>query len=281
MKIQNKQVIGATLIVLALIATALLPTLAGAVILDRIVAVVGNEAITWIDLRRTMEEESLDEAEADFLQTLVVRRLQVQAARKYRVNASDTDIDMAINDIRQKYGLEPEPFKKVIEKEGLIWSRYRNMVGDQISMQRVVDVQVRRKIPTPEAMPEASALYSVRLALFDLSVGEALARAKSEEFMSELKLGKNFRDLLARYSDGPMGELSIEESQLASEMKTALAGLNPGQVSEPFMTDRGIMVVQLLKRETPEQVELERLFQSSYRKWIKELVENAYIDIRL
>ena len=274
------------------------PIGAGAVVLDRIVAVVGNESITWVDLRQAMEDElapqlkgvseeerarALSEAEGEYLQTMILRTLQLQEAVKQRVDATPEDIDAAISDIIGKYNMDQEAFRKVILEEGLQWDRYRRIIGDQISMQRIVDRMVRKKIPEPESVEGASALYAVRLVLFALKPGEDTEALKPrvESFLDELSAGASFEELEPRYSDGPAGTINIEESSMSVELREALEGMGLGQVSSPFSTERGIMVVKLYERRSPEDREHERMFNNRYERWIKELMGNAYIDVRL
>lgn len=276
----------------------LAPALAGAMVLDRIVAVVGNDAITWVDLRLAMEDEfapqmkgmseqekatALENSEAEYLQSLIMRKLQIQEAVKQKINATDGDIDAAVADIRSKYGLDREAFRKTILDEGLEWDRYRNMIGDQISLQRIVDRMVRGKIPDPEAVEGASALYKVRLVFFAIKDGvtpEALDQ-RVESFLGELGAGASFEELEPRYSDSASGILNIEENSMTAELKAALEGMGPEQISEPFDTTRGIMVVKMYERRDPLEIERERLFNDRYRRWVKELLTNAYIDVRL
>ncbi len=296
-KINGKMAV-ALVFCMALAFVFVFPTGAGAVVLDRIVAVVGNESITWVDLRQAMEDElspqlkglsqeererALSEAEETYLQTLIMRRLQIQEAVKQKINATPADIDAAISDIISKYNIDLEAFRKVILQEGLKWDRYRRIIGDQITMQRIVDRMVRRKTPAPERVEGASALYKVRLVLFAQKPGEdaEALRPRVDSFLDELSSGTSFEELEPRYSDGPVGIIKIKESSISSELRAALEGLAPEQVSAPFSTERGIMVVKFYGRRTPEELERERLFNERYERWVAELLGNAYIDVRL
>ena len=214
---------------------------------------------------------------------MIMRRLQIQQAVKQRVNATPEDIDAAISDIIGKYNMDQEAFRKVILKEGLQWDRYRKIIGDQITMQRIVDRMVRKKMPEPESVEGASALYKVRLVLFALKPGEdaEALEPRVKSFLDELSAGASFEELEPRYSDGPAGTINIEEASMSDELRAALEGMGPEQVSSPFSTERGIMVVKFYERRAPEDLERERLFNNRYERWVKELRGNAYIDVRL
>ena len=91
--------------------------LLSAVLLDRVVAVVNSEVITWSELYKMMEYEAanrirgMDEKEkgkvfkdneAQFLQNLIDMRLQLQEARKIGIHVSKEEISEAIDSIKNK-----------------------------------------------------------------------------------------------------------------------------------------------------------------------------------
>jgi peptidyl-prolyl cis-trans isomerase SurA len=74
-------------------------------------------------------------------------------------------------------------------------------------------------------------------------------------------------------------------------MEIALRRLNPGEVSEPFQTDYGWHIVQLLNRRKSEitasqqkeyaSATLRQMkLQKSYQDWITELRDNSTINVR-
>jgi peptidyl-prolyl cis-trans isomerase SurA len=107
----------------------------------------------------------------------------------------------------------------------------------------------------------------------------------------------SFTDLAKKYSEDPnvsnnngyMGWIS--PGQVPPEIDIALRRLNPGDVSDPFQTEFGWHIVQLLNRRQSEvtanqQKEFARAslrqikLQKAYQDWISELRDNATIDLK-
>ena len=87
-----------------------------AILLDRVVAVVNQEVITWSDLYKAMEFEASDkmrglkdeekrkifkENEGIFLESLIDMKLQLQAAKQLGIDATTDDVNSTIVDIRK------------------------------------------------------------------------------------------------------------------------------------------------------------------------------------
>ncbi|MBI4710358.1 MAG: SurA N-terminal domain-containing protein, partial [Nitrospirae bacterium] len=100
----------------------------GASLLDRVVATVNNEIITWSDLRRTIEQEgkglfkesagNAREIEKTFLNNMIDVRLQLQEARRKGVEVKDSELDEAIANIKKKYNMKQEDFITSLGAEG-------------------------------------------------------------------------------------------------------------------------------------------------------------------
>src|SRR5512135_207016 len=88
-----------------------------AVLLDRVVAVVNKEVITWSDLYKMMESEATDkmkaldeeqrrkvfrENEAVFLDKLIDIKLQILEAHKVGLSVSAEDVKEAVENIKKK-----------------------------------------------------------------------------------------------------------------------------------------------------------------------------------
>jgi peptidyl-prolyl cis-trans isomerase SurA len=107
----------------------------------------------------------------------------------------------------------------------------------------------------------------------------------------------SFADIAKKYSEDPNATKNngyagwVSPGQIPPEMEIALRRLNPGEVSEPFQTDYGWHIVQLLNRRTSEitagqqkeyaSATLRQMkLQKSYQDWITELRDNSTIDVR-
>ncbi len=125
---------------------------------------------------------------------------------------------------------------------------------------------------------------------------EVIRRLKS--FRDQIKVKTvNFSDIAKKYSEDPnavknQGYLGwISPGQVPPEVDVAISRLNPGELSEPFQTEFGWHIVQLINRRQAEvtaaqQKEYARaaLRQSKLMQanedWIRELRDNATIELR-
>ncbi|MCF6238465.1 MAG: peptidyl-prolyl cis-trans isomerase, partial [Candidatus Marinimicrobia bacterium] len=107
--------------------------------------------------------------------------------------------------------------------------------------------------------------------------------------------GEEFNKVLEAQGDsasgGDMGELV--EADMAKPLQSALAGLEPGDVSEPVEINGKIHIFQVTKRigddsdpfsrvkgEIEEKLKREKT-DARFEEWQKELRDNAHIEIRI
>jgi peptidyl-prolyl cis-trans isomerase SurA len=282
-----------------------------AVMLDRVVAVVNNEAITWSELYRAMEfelsrqmkavpdeqkREIFKENEEQFLESMIDLRLQLQEAKRLGITVSDDEVENAIKGIKSKYSMDDETFAASLKTEGFTLQEYRERLREQIVMGRLVDREVRSKmLITEDDIKSHSAgvkggLYRIRQMFFKVPEGvedgrEALSR-KVSMVMEKLASGEDFSALAAEYSEDPSAKAGgdvgfIKKSQLSGELLEALDKMSPGDVSEPIWTDRGVQIIKLEEVKGIRDIVTEELFDSQYKAWLKGLRGRSFIDVRL
>lgn len=288
-------------------------------LLDRVVAVVDKEVITWSELYRAMEFESgldfrnVNEAdkkkffkdnEAKFLETLIDRRLQLQAAKKLDISASNEEIKEAIEGIKKKYNLSEKDFNESLKAEGMSIDEYKKRLSEQIILSKVVNQQVRSKIIVSEEeineylSKNKGSSYKIRQILIKKTKDrdKDSMMAKAQEALSRIRAGEDFSAVAFSLSEDPSaktgGDLGIIKKELLSrEFLDVLSRMNTGDVSEPFWTDKGLHIIKLDERvEAKTQDEMKEMarrklfenkFNEAYRGWIRSLRERAFIEIRL
>lgn len=288
-------------------------------LLDRVVAVVDKEVITWSELYRAMEFESgldfrnVNEAdkkkffkdnEAKFLETLIDRRLQLQAAKKLDISASNEEIKEAIEGIKKKYNLSEKDFNESLKAEGMSIDEYKKRLSEQIILSKVVNQQVRSKIIVSEEeineylSKNKGSSYKIRQILIKKTKDrdKDSMMAKAQEALSRIRAGEDFSAVAFSLSEDPSaktgGDLGIIKKELLSrEFLDVLSRMNTGDVSEPFLTDKGLHIIKLDERvEAKTQDEMKEMarrklfenkFNEAYRGWIRSLRERAFIEIRL
>ena len=116
---------------------------------DRVVAVVNDEALTLFELRSrvaTVENQlrgqrvqlpPRDVLERQVLERMVTDRVQLQFARETGLRVSDVELDAAIRRIAEGNRLSVSEFRAALEKDGVAWPKFREEVRDEITLARL------------------------------------------------------------------------------------------------------------------------------------------------
>lgn len=261
------------------------------VLLDRVVAVVNQEVITWSELYKSMESEAapqlkemknserlqvFKENEASFLDTLIGVKLQLQEAKSLGINVSDEELKDGIDNIKKKYSMTDSAFTDSLQKEGYTLEDYKKRLREQIMISKVVNMQVRNKILVTEAdskkfleenkeLSESGEGYRLSQIFFKKPKSDDEKKSieeKSALVIKKLKEGSNFADLAREYSEDPSaqsgGDLGfIRKAQMAKEFAAALSGMKSGETSAPFWTKEGLHIIKLNEEiglRGPEQI---------------------------
>lgn len=124
------------------------------------------------------------------------------------------------------------------------------------------------------------------------------ARARLETVRTRLQNGEDFAELARAHSDdkgsaGEGGEIGwTSPGQLAPEFEQVMGRLPVGEVSQPFRTQFGWHVLQVLERRERDvteqhlrsqaaQMVRERKLDEALANWLRQLRDEAYVDLRL
>lgn len=253
-----------------------------AVLLDRVVAVVNKEVITWSELYMTMEIDAAPgvkqlnedergkifrEKEAEFLENLIDVKLILQEAAKAGIGVTEKELDEAIENIKTKYSMSETEFRDSLKKEGYTLEAYRKRLKEQIIAGKVVNQRIRSKIMVPEEditryikensgsadMADSYRIGQILIKIPDKDEDKALAEEKATVILNELDAGESFSQLAKKYSEDASadtgGDLGvIRKSDLDGEFRDVLSELKPGEVSRPFWTRRGLHIIKLYEK---------------------------------
>ncbi|MEO0071839.1 MAG: peptidylprolyl isomerase [candidate division WOR-3 bacterium] len=264
-------------------------------IADRIVAVVGNEiilqseldaAVNFLKLTRTdlppdsvLYQEVLDE--------LIKNQLLLVAAQKESIEVSrqeiEEELEKNLQALRQNYS-SLEEFEAALKAEGLtertLKDRYRNEIRKRLLSQKIlakkgilnITVSAREIKEFYEAHKDSLARRPamVRLAHLFYTIkpsaqNESLAQKRISEIYDILLRGGDFEEVAKSFSDdrvtqkasGYLGKLAITE--LAGEIKPAIEGLKPNEISMPVRTGNGYEIFKCLSRRR-DSIELAHIF---------------------
>ncbi|MCL5423141.1 MAG: peptidylprolyl isomerase [Nitrospirae bacterium] len=290
-------------------------------LLDRVVAVVNKEVITWSELYKAMEFEVMSgemksmsdadkkklfkESEATFLEGMIDKKLQLQAAKRLDIDAGKEEISDAIEGIKKKYSMDDKEFQESLKKEGFSFDEYKKRLAEHIILSKVVGQQVRSKVVvTDEEVKQymaknADTEYRVRQIFFrkpEKDADRSAVEARAQEVFQKVKGGEDFAATALKYSEDPTGRVGgdlgfIKKELLGKEFLDVISQMSVGDVGRPFWTARGLHIIKLEEKvdarnmdEFKESVKkklFEKKFDEEYRNWIRGLREKAFVEVRL
>lgn len=286
-----------------LIIAALCGVSSAAILLDKVIAVVNQEVITWSDLYKAMEFEASDkikdlkeeekrklfkENEGPFLEVLIDMKLQIQAAKQKGIDAAAEEIAEAINDIKKKYSMDDEKLIASLKKEGFTLDEYKKKLAEQIILSRVVSQEVRNKIVVSDVeiakyiekskdtliTDDAYRIRQIFFRKLQNPSDRKTAEKKAETVYQQIKAGEDFASLAQKHSEDPSGKAGgdlgfIKKGQMAKEFTDVLSQMKAGDISQPFWTDMGLHIIKL-----------EEKIEKQSEAAIKESAKNKLIEQR-
>ncbi|MBF0465813.1 MAG: peptidylprolyl isomerase [Nitrospirae bacterium] len=260
-----------------------------AVMLDRVVAVIDKDVITWSELYRMMEFEMSDKlkgmkqseklaflktTERQALDKLIEMKLILSEAQRRGIALSQKELDAAIDDIRVKYKVTPEEFAELLKKEGFTFDEYKKRFADQIIIQKltsaeiygkvmVSDEEVKARMNNISAAPDSGSnpgKYRIRLILI-LKKNDAQEDKKIEDKMAEiyteLTKGADFAKLAAKYSEGPNvsngGDIGfVNKEDMEKDVADIVVGMKAGEFSKVVNSKDSFKIVQLMDKQSSD-----------------------------
>lgn len=247
------------------------------VLLDRVVATVNDEVITWSELRKAMEVERVKVAEGlpkeerekqrralekTFLDRMIDMRLQMQEAKRLEIDVADSEVEEAINDIKAKYKMSDEMLRESLKREGLSPDEYRIDLSRQILISKLVNREVRANVLVSENDIEAyfasheeeyhdEDKVKIRQ-IFFAAPGDASQKRDMEEvanlIVQRLRAGEDFAELAGKISEDASGVSGgdlgyIKRGSVIREVEEVAFALTPGEISDPFWSPAGLHIV--------------------------------------
>jgi peptidyl-prolyl cis-trans isomerase SurA len=252
-------------------------------LVDRIVAIVNNEVITQFELQARVRD-GLEElrrrgspvppgaqVERQVLERLITEKIQLQFARDSAVRVDELDLDRTVSRIAEANNLSLSEFRKVFERDGVSFEKFRDELRNEILIQRLREREVDNRISVTESEIEnylseqrqgKDEGSELRLAHILISVPEQAGpdqidrqRSRAEEVLKQLREGADFAELAASYSDAPDGQKGGDmgwrsRDHLPDLFVQATDGMQPGQLSGPLRSAAGFHVLKVVERRS-------------------------------
>ncbi|MDF1585707.1 peptidylprolyl isomerase [Marinimicrococcus flavescens] len=288
---------------------------------QRIVAVVNDGVITSRDLSERVglaavssglpeDPETRRRLAAQVLRGLIDEQLQLQEAKRQNVQVEEEEIDRAFASIAERNQMSPEQLVEVMRARGLAPDTLREQIHAQLAWIKVVNRDLRSRVVVTREQVDlalragqsggAELLLSEILLPVYAPEQEAAVMKDAADLVRALRSGAEFAELARQISVARSAQAGgqvgwVPTGSLAPELRSAVAGLEAGQIAEPLRTPQGIHILRVDDRRsstrsgeadpqareaTRQRLESEALERQASR-YLRNLRRDAYIDVRL
>ncbi|MGH7409855.1 MAG: peptidylprolyl isomerase [Candidatus Methylomirabilis sp.] len=299
-------------------------------ILDRVVAVVNDDVITLTEVQeeglqtlRKIVQETLGEerarrlrsVERQILDELILRKLQLQEAKKEKLEATTSEVRTAIDELKRRSGLtSDEELRIAMARELLSEEQFRKGIAEQVALTKLVARQVRSKVVVLDEearrhydqhqdrfreIPQVT-IRHLLVAVSPQPTQEAMMQAKAriEEAQALVKLGAKFSTVAKQYSEGPLASSSgevwtMKRGDLAPELERMALALPIGQVSGIIVTPAGFHLILVEERvagqilpfdqvkENVRSLLFDQKAEAKFKEWIQGLKAKASVEMKM
>ncbi len=256
-------------------------------VLDRIVAVVGNQIILQSELDMQVDlytnqmgvtprtEKEKIELKKQLLERMINDKLLLIAAQKdTTIEVTAKEVDEAVSGQLKKVKSEftQEEFETQLQAEGLTESelkkKYREQIKNQMMIDRLVSSRLSKvSVSTGEVkdfyqtykdsipdQPEAVKLSHILLEIKPSQRTLDSLKSKAGRILNQAKKGKDFARLAASYSDDPTakegGNLGFfRRGDMIPRFEEVAFTLQPGEISDIVETEFGYHIIKLEEKK--------------------------------
>ncbi|MCL2076621.1 MAG: peptidylprolyl isomerase [Betaproteobacteria bacterium] len=246
--------------------------------IDRIAAVVGNDAITISELQEQsraaiarLQRQGTplppeDVLERQMLERMIIDRAQIQLAREYGMTVEEAELDQTIARIASRNNMSMDRFRSALEEDGISLASFREDIRNDILISRLRDREIDSRIVVSDAEID-NYLTHTRLDQGEFRVAHILFRTpeaaspdqlqrlgeRAEQIRQRAIAGGNFAELVASYSDAPdalqggdLGWRTLDD--LPDIFADAVAGMRVNEISPLLQSANGFHILKLFER---------------------------------
>lgn len=279
-------------------------------VVDRVICIVNNDAITQFELDEaeayylyeTKEPAPTGEARTALrdrlIQRIIENRLQLQQAERERITVEDVEIAEQMADIMKRMNAKTDAdLEKTLRAQGVTLELVKKRIRDQIMVDRirrrrvnlrvtVIEQEIDRYLQQNREKLETGLTFEARHILFipDPNRGEDgwdEARRRAAGTYERVLGGGDFTELAKELSQDGSGKDggslgTLKRGELAADIEAAILRLSPGETSAPFRSQVGY---HLFRLDSKESLSGDGLTQA--RNQIRDILLREKLAVRL
>ena len=262
---------------------------------DRVVAIVNDEAITMTDLQRSLVplikqlksqysglelRQKLDEAGEQVLNQLIDNKLILRSAtnlkEKDELKIPEKEISKYVQKIIDRFPSQ-DVFQEMLKQENLSLEDFKKDCTEQLLVKKLVQKEVSsrvlvsneeiRKYYADHLKDYTSAAKITFSQIWIKKEGDIEAKKTLiKDIKKKLSAGGDFKALAVQYSEDPHAKeggvwKNVEKGQFTPELDDMIWKLSPGQESEIIETSVGFHLVKVDVIEKPRVVPINEVWE--------------------
>lgn len=240
----------------------------GRQVIERVVAVVNDDAIWLSELRRRAvpfldramaapseaeRQAAMEQLYGELLTHLIDEELIQQAARGMQVRVTAEDVQRAIQNVQRQSGLEDDEFWNAVRAQGFTERQYREDVRRQLLRLKVLNTRARGRVNITEDDVRQRYDQMVRQANTDACMEIDMLRveladdASATEVAAARQRAEALKRELTPTNIRERGAIDLGQvcGGLQPQFQQVVAGLRPGQISDPVRAPGGFFIFHL------------------------------------
>lgn len=290
-----------------------LSAMAEVVPLDRIVAVVNDDAIMHSQLeRRVVQARGQLQAnnipmppgqalERQVLDRMIVEQIELQMAEDANLSIDETQLNSTMRGIAENNGMSLDEFANTLEQQGQSLAEVREQVRRELLIRQVQQSRVASRVTVSDrevdrflSQRSENSNVAYHLAQILVAVPQSptpdqvtQAQAEAQKLYQQLRDGADFQQLAVAESDDAQalqgGDLGWRQSaQIPTIFSDVIPDLSPGEVSEPIRSPSGFHLVKLIETRGGDsgQMSREQASQAIFQRKVNDELEAWTQEIR-
>lgn len=240
-----------------------------------------TETITKRAREQGMQLPPPDILQEQVLESLIVKRIQLQRAERIGIQVSDQLLNQSISEVAAQNGIAFEDMPRILAEEDISYAAYRREMREQLILDQLRRMDVIGRISVaPREIDQCLAdlednvvvnseynLSHILISIPESATGDELAEAEVEAnyVYKQLQDGSDFAELAIRYSDSQTGleggSLGWRKgNQLPTIFSDVVGPMEAGDFSTPIRAISGYHLVRVNDlRGTNERSEIEQM----------------------
>ncbi|MBY0579536.1 MAG: peptidylprolyl isomerase [Burkholderiales bacterium] len=250
------------------------------VLINRIVAMVNDDAITQVELdnqinaisrqieKRGIPLPSPDVLRKQVLEQMIMDKIQAQFASEVGLKVDEEQLKKALQRIASDNNFTLDEFHQAVEKDGVNFEKFKEEIRAEIVKSKLRQREVDSKITVTDAeinnylknreqqgKSEEYNISHIFIRLPDQANADQIRsqQVKAEKAMGELRKGADFGQVSASFSDAPDalqgGGIGWKPAgQLPTAFTEMLQKMQPGQISDIIKSPNGFHIIKLVDK---------------------------------